>query len=203
MNPHAREFVAGAAGAVLGALGVLSIDMLQPTQHEQPAQGAEMAALRNAIVDLTSHIDELHGAPPAPAGSVLASPSTPSERQEVANPRQDEILSKLERTTTALETLCGLLKDAPALHPATVSELEEALGKPADWNALQAMLARPEIERNLTHLTLSVRDVIAKYGVPTRAGPGPNGVGYKLYYENDDRRVMFYFVDGLVSVIDY
>ena len=204
MNAHAREFAVGATGVVVGALGVFSIYMLQSTPHDQQPQEADMVALRSAIVDLTNHIGELRVSSASPASSELASPSTTAQREEVSNPHQAEILAELQRTTNALEALCGILKDSPALHPGTVSELEEALSKPADWNALQATLARSEIERNLTHLTLSVRDVIAKYGVPTRAGPSPNGVGYKLYYENGDgRRVMFYFVDGLVSVIDY
>ena len=204
MDGNTREFAVGAAGVVVGALGVFSIYMLQSTPHDQQPQEADMVALRSAIVDLTNHIGELRVSSASPASSELASPSTPNERQEVANPRQDEILAELQRTTSALEALCGILKDSPTLHPGTMSEMEEALSKPADWNALQATLARPQVERDLTHLPLSVKDVIAKYGAPTRAGPSPNGIGYKLYYENDDgRRVMFYFVDGRVRVMDY
>ena len=204
MSSRAKEFAIGAAGVVVGALGVFSIYMLQSTPHDQQPQEADMVALRSAIVDLTNHIGELRVTYASPASSELASPSTPNERQEVANPRQDEMLAKLERTTAALETLCGILKDSPGLHSGTATGMDDVLSKPADWNALQATLARPQIERDLMHLTWSVKDVMAKYGTPTRVGPSPNGVGFKVYYENDDgRRLIFHFVDGeLVGVYD-
>ena len=204
MSSRGTEFAIGAVGVMVGALAVFSIYTLQSTPHDQQPQAAEMAALRSALIDLTKHIDELRPSLYSPSSPELASPSTTAQREEVPNQHQAEILAELRKTTSALEALCGILKDSPALHSGTASGMDDALSKPADWNALQATLARPQIERDLTHLTWSVKDVIAKYGTPTRVGPSPNGVGFKVYYENDDgRRLIFHFVQGeLVGVYD-
>src|SRR5690242_17824147 len=113
MGSRAKEFAVGVAGVVVGALVVLSINALQSTPSQQRPQDAEEAGLRSAVLELTSHIDDLRRALPSPSSSGLAPPSTPSQREEVANPHQDEVLAKLERTIAALETLCDTLKDSP------------------------------------------------------------------------------------------
>lgn len=112
-----------------------------------------------------------------------------------------ELLMPLQHS---IEDLAGAIARIQAIpqDPALLGSELRRPEQPAAPGVFTELQALPEVDRDLRHHGWSMQQVLDRYGVPTRMGPSPGGVGEKLYYEHPDgSEVIFWFINGRLAKV--
>src|SRR5215470_5531144 len=195
-----RAPMAFVAGVLAGAgVAVLVTNLGGGSAAPDDALSRRLDAIESEVRDLGKALADR----PPPS---FALPAEQAQPAPLADPRLDDILSRLDALQLLVATSHATLGEpaataAPAPGaPRTVEPLPDTLpDAPPNLASFGALAGHSMDELTAQHQLWTYAQVGEAYGRPSRVAPSPDGVGIKYYYElANGREFIFWFSDGKV-----